>query len=162
MRNKKFVTEQRGGTLALKDHRGLMNWAIACSEHVLLLVQDPPIDNRLTYALSVAKEWEKGKVKTGSAMKAARDAHASARDTANPILKSVARSIGQAVATAHMADHSVGAALYALQAVLQAGKSVDDEKAWQDEKMKNLPQEIINLLKETRSEKKQGFKDLRD
>lgn len=162
MRNKKFVTAQRGGALSLDNHRALMHWAIACAEHVLLLAEGQPIDNRLTHALYIAKEWKKGNVKTGSAMQAARDAHASARNTTNPILKSIARSIGQAVSTAHMADHSVGAALYALKAVRQAGKSVDDETAWQDEQMKNLPHEIIHLIKEARTEKKQGFKDLRD
>lgn len=162
MRNKQFVAEHRGGHLASDDHRGLINWAIACAEHALLLVPNQSVDNRLIHALDIAKEWGKGNVKTGSAMKAAWEAHASARDTANPILKSIARSIGQAVSTAHMADHSVGAALYALKAVRQAGKSIDDERAWQDEKAKKLPQKIINLIKEARNEKQQGFKDLQD
>jgi len=162
MRNRKFVAEHRGGELTLDHQRELMHWAIACAEHVLPLVQEEAIDNRLIYALYVAKEWEKGNVKTGLAMKAARDVHALARNLTNPILKYIARSIGQAVSTAHMADHSMGAALYALKAVKEVNKSIDDEKAWQDEKIKNLPNEIITLVKETLNEKKQGFKDLRD
>ena len=51
----------------------------------------------------------------------------------NPISIAVARSIGQAVATAHMADHSLGAAIYALKAVKFADKSIDAERKWQNE-----------------------------
>jgi hypothetical protein len=39
----------------------------------------------------------------------------------------VARSVGHAVATAHIADHSLGAAWYALKAVKSAGKSIGEE-----------------------------------
>jgi len=161
MRNKKFVAVHRNGELSPENHRRLMNWAIACSEHVLLLVKDQSIDSRLTGALYIAKEWEIGNVKTGSAMKAARDVHAFARDIENPVMKAIARSIGQAVSTAHMADHSVGAALYALKAVSLAGKPVDDERNWQDEKMKDFPHEITDLLKKTRLQKLLAFKELR-
>jgi hypothetical protein len=162
MREKRFIAEHRGGPLSLATHRNLMGWAIACAEHALLLVQNEVLDHRLVHALHVAREWKNGNVKTGFAMKAAHGAHAAARDISDPILKSVARAIGQGVSTAHMADHAVGAALYALKAVRYAGKSVDGEKAWQDEQMKNLPPEIIDLVRETRSRKQQGFKDLRE
>jgi hypothetical protein len=42
-----------------------------------------------------------------------------------------------------MADHSLGAAWYALKAVKNAGKSIDAERKWQDEQ---LPSEITDLV----------------
>lgn len=42
--------------------------------------------------------------------------------------------MGHVVTTAHMADHSIGAAEYALKAVKQSGKSTEEEK---NGKMKN-------------------------
>ena len=67
----------------------------------------------------------------------------------------VARSVGHAVATAHMADHSLGAALYALKAVKHAGKSVDAERKWQNEQ---LPSEIMELVLTAMSLKEKHFK----
>ena len=66
-----------------------------------------------------------------------------ARESSNPSAIAVARSVGHAVATAHMADHSLGAAWYALKAVKNAGKSIDAERKWQDEQ---LPSEIKELV----------------
>ncbi len=152
-----FIAEHRGGPLTKKNHHKLIKWARECSEHVLPLIYGD-IDKRLTFALFVAKEWEKGIVPTGVAMKASLDAHAVARESSNPALIAVARSIGQAVATAHMADHSMGAALYALKAVKHSGKSVDDERKWQNRKLQQLPSEIIELVLSTMIEKEKNFK----
>ena len=63
----------------------------------------------------------------------------------------MARAVGHAVATAHMADHSLGAVWYALKAVKYAGKSIDMERKWQDEQ---LPLEIEVLVLSARSNKK--------
>jgi len=163
MRDKIFIAQHRGGELTLQHHQFLMNWAISCAEHVYHLVEENfVINDVLTHALFIAKEWEAGIVKTGKAMKAAYVVHTLARDTESPILKSIARSIGQAVSTAHMADHSLGASLYALKAIKLAGGSVVEEIAWQDRKLDSLPPEMIDLVKETRFVKKQAFRDLRD
>jgi hypothetical protein len=67
----------------------------------------------------------------------------------------VARAVGHAVATAHMADHSLGAALYALKAVKNAGKSIDAERKWQNEQ---LPSEIMEIVLTARSKKEQDLK----
>ena len=83
-------------------------------------------------------------------MKASVSSHAVARESANPVSIAIARSIGQAVATAHMADHSLGAAIYALKAVKFANKSIDEERKWQNEQ---LPSEIKELVMTTRTEK---------
>ena len=70
-------------------------------------------------------------------------------------LKAVARSVGHAVATAHMSDHALGPALYALQAVKNSGKSIDSERAWQNEQ---LLSEIKERVLATMIKKEKSFK----
>jgi len=154
MRDKRFVAVHRGGSLTKDHHHQLMRWAKKCSEHLLSLI-DENIDQPLIYALFVAKEWEKEKVTVGEARNASVSAHALARESSNPIIIAVARSIGHAIATAHMADHSLGAALYALKAVKIAGQSVDAERKWQN---KQLPSEIRELVLTAMSLKEKHFK----
>ena len=154
MRDNRFVAVHRGGPLTKDHHHQLIRWARECSEHVLSLM-DEKIDQRLIHALYVAKEWEKEKVTVGEARKASVSAHAVARESSNSVIIAVARSIGHAVATAHMADHSLGAALYALKAVKNAGKSVDAERKWQNEQ---LPSEIMALILTAMSKEEKGLK----
>ena len=154
MRDKRFVAVHLGGPLTKDHHHQLMRWARECSEHLLSLI-DQNIDKRLMNALYVAKEWEKEKVTVGEARNASVSAHAVARESSNPIVIAVARSIGHAVATAHMADHSLGAALYALKAVKNAGQSVDAERKSQNEQ---LPSEIKELVLTAMSLKEKHFK----
>jgi len=65
------------------------------------------IDERLLHALFIANEWAKGKATVGDAMKASVEAHAAAREATDPVSTAIARAVGHAVATAHMADHSL-------------------------------------------------------
>ncbi len=157
MRDKRFVAEHRDGPLTKENHRKLIKWAIECSEHVLPLIGEDP-DGSLIHALHVAGEWEKGNASTGAAMKASLDAHAAARETSDPVKIAVARSVGHAVATAHMADHSPGAALYALKAVKYAGKSIDEERDWQKIQLQQLPSEIVELVISVMMKKAKSFK----
>jgi len=99
----------------------------------------------------VAEEWKSGNASVGDAMKASAAAHAVAAESSHPTSRAVARSVGQAVATAHMADHSLGAAWYALKAVKNAGTSPDAERRWQDEQ---LPPEIKDLVLTARKSRK--------
>ena len=154
MRDKRFVAEHRGGPLKKEQHEQLMKWAGACAEHVLPLFGNK-IDKRLKNAIAVAKEWAKGKITVGEARKAAIASHAAARESSNPITIAVARADGHTVATAHMADHSLGASLYALKAVKNAGKSINAERKWQNEQ---LPSEIKKLVLTARNTKEQVFK----
>ena len=142
MRDKRFVAEHRGGDLKKEQHQQLMQWGCDCAEHVLFLF-GKEIDIRLKNALVVAKEWIKGNASVGDARNASVGAHAAAREASNPTSVAVARSVGHAVATAHMADHSLGAALYALKAVKSASKSVDIERIWQNEQIPNKIKEIV-------------------
>jgi hypothetical protein len=124
-----------------------MQWACDCAEHVLHLYGNA-IDERLMRALHVAREWKHGSASVGEARKAAVDAHAATREAVNPIAITVARCVGHAAATAHMADHCLGAAWYALRAVKAAGESIDAEMDWQNDQ---LPGEIADLVLSARS-----------
>ena len=157
MRDKRFVAVHRGGLLTKDNHRQLMHWAVACCQHVLPLLE-APVDERLLYALQVAKEWQEGQVKVGKAMKASLGAHAVARELTNPISIAVARAIGQTVATAHMADHSLGGALYGLKAVQQAGRSIEEEREWQNSQLQKMPSDIVELVQSTLVEKVSALK----
>jgi hypothetical protein len=150
MRDKRFIAEHRGGPLKKEQHYQIMTWACACAEHVLPLFGEIP-DERLKNALVIAREWAHGDASVGDAMKASVAAHAVAREASHPTSRAVARCIGQAVATAHMADHALGAAWYALKAVNHAGNSTDAERRWQD---RQLPSGIKDLVLTARINKK--------
>lgn len=119
-----------------------MQWAIDCSAHVLPLFGDKP-DPRLTNALKTADNWRQGKTSVGDARSAAYDILKLARELSDIVEIAVVRSVGHAVSTAHMADHSLGAALYALKAVKNAGASVKAEQKWQVE---HLPGDVKELV----------------
>jgi hypothetical protein len=117
-----------------------------------------PLDERLFNALLIAKEWVRGNASVGDARNASVAAHALARELSNSTSIAVARSVGHAVATAHMADHSLGAASYALKAVKHSGQSIEMEREWQNEQ---LSSQIRELVLSTRDQKDLVFKDLR-
>jgi hypothetical protein len=59
------------------------------------------------------------------------------------------RILIKAVATAHMADHSIGAAIYAQKAVKYLGKSVEAERQWQIEQLSpEIKEMVLNLIEE--------------
>lgn len=142
MRDKRFITEHRGGPLTKKQHKQLILWACKCAEHVLHLFTKT-IDKRLINAIKIAKEWTKDSASTGDARNASFDAIDVANELTNSTEIAVARSVGHAVAAAHMADHSLRAAEYALKAVKLAGKSIEKERKFQD---KYLTPDITELV----------------
>ncbi len=142
MRDKRFIAQHRGGPLTKQQHQLLMFWACRCAEHVFPYFGET-MDHRLQNALEVGKSWAEGKATVGEARKAAANCHKLAREVSDTASEAVARSMGHAVATAHMADHSLGAALYALKAVKAVGGSVEAERCWQDV---HLPVDVRDLL----------------
>jgi hypothetical protein len=132
--------------LAKEQHYHLIGWACDCSQHVLHLFGER-IDARLQHALDVARLWKQGNASVGDARRASIDAIRVANESSDITAIAVARSIGHAVATAHMADHSLEAAWYALKAVKSAGASPDRERQWQDDR---LPSAIRNLVRTAR------------
>ena len=84
--------------------------------------------------------------------KASLASHAAARDVGEDnAARSSARAAGQAVATAHVPTHSIGAAIYALQAIHRATNSsdadaaVDIERDWQYQQLLELVEKSKQL-----------------
>jgi hypothetical protein len=157
MRDKRFIAEHRGGLLTKDNHQKLIKWARVCSEHVISLL-DKNVDKRLLQVLQVAKEWENGNATVGEAMKASVTAHTVAKESEDPSLIAIARAVGHAVATAHMADHSPGAALYALKALKLAERPINKERDWQSRQLQELPLEIVDLVLNTMTTKAKSLK----
>lgn len=142
MRDQRFVAVHRGGLLEPAHHRLLATWAADCAEHVLPLFT--PADPRLQKAIEIARAWANGEATVGEARVASVAAHAAARE-AQGAVQWVARAAGHAVATAHMADHSLGAALYGAKAVqaVNGEEAADLERLWQQQQ---IPLEIKELV----------------
>jgi hypothetical protein len=148
-RDPKLVTKRRGGILKDVDHHLLATWAAACAEHVLhFFEQVYPDDDRPRRAIEKALAWARGEIPMTQARTAALAAHDAARKASGPA-KEAARAAGHAVAVAHMADHELGAAAYAIRAV-RAAAGPDEgsdlgraECQWQ---RSQLPIEIRDLV----------------
>ena len=154
MRDRRFIAEHRGGLLNVEQHRQFNRWGCDCARHVLSLMGEKT-DERLINALIIGKEWEIGNATVGEARKASLDCITLANELTDPVFIAVARAVGHAVATAHMADHALGAALYALKAIKLSGNSIDEERKWQNDR---LPFEIRELVLITRGLKEKALK----
>src|SRR6202042_2535474 len=112
VRDPRFVTIRRGGTLTDSDHQLLALWAASCAEHVLDLFESAqPEDPRPRQAIEHARASVRGEGKMtparaggGHAMAAARDLHGAARLAPYPA--------AQAGAVAPVAAPQLGAAAY--------------------------------------------------
>ena len=123
-RDPRFVTIRRGGTLEDSTHHLLAAWSADCAAHVLdLFERDHPDDGRPRRAIDQGHAWARGEITMTQAREAAYAAHAAAR-VAIGAAREAARAAGHAVATAHMADHELGGAAYAIRAV-RAATSVE-------------------------------------
>jgi hypothetical protein len=154
MRDKRFIAEHRGGPLKKEQHIQLMIWACQCVENVLPLVEKT-VDQRLTNAIEIAYQWTKGNASVGDARNASFEAIAVANELTDPKEIAIARAVGHVVATAHMSDHSIRAADYALKAGKLAGISIDNERELQN---KLLSADIIDLVLSTRNLKTENEK----
>jgi hypothetical protein len=148
-RDPRFVTVRRGGTLEDAHHRLLASWAADCAERVLPYFEDQhPEDDRPRRAIERARAWSRREITMTEARKEAYAAHAAAR-TADGAAREAARAAGHAVATAHMADHELGAAAYAIRAVRAAASAEQRDEAGQIEcqwQRAQLPEEIRDLV----------------
>lgn len=122
------------------DHKTLAIWAIDCVERVMPYFEEKyPEDPRPRNAIEALQAWiNTGVCKMADIRKAALTSHAAAREIGEDnAARSAARAAGQAVATAHVPTHAIGAANYALQAIHRATNSSDadaavaKERAWQ-------------------------------
>lgn len=151
LRDPRFITLRRGGTLTDPDHRLLALWAAACAEHVLHhFASARPADPRPRQAIDLARAWVRGEVKMSQARAAAGHANAAARDLSGAA-RHAAYAAGQAAAVAHVAAHELGAAAYAIKAVRAAAPEGEGERAGQLEccwQRQQLPETIRELVLE--------------
>lgn len=114
-RDPRLITVRRGGTLQDREHRLLAAWAADCAAHVLhFFEQSRPGDDRPRQAIAQARAWARSEISMMDARRAACAAHAAARAVSGPA-QAAARAAGHAVAVAHMADHELGGAAYAIR-----------------------------------------------
>ncbi|HEX6483147.1 MAG TPA: Imm5 family immunity protein [Ktedonobacteraceae bacterium] len=122
------------------DHKTLAVWAIDCVERIMPYFEEKyPQDHRPRQALETLQTWiQTGVFKMAAIRRASLTAHAAAREVGeDTAARSVARAAGQAVATAHVPIHCLGAANYALQAIYRATKpsetdaAIAKEREWQ-------------------------------
>ena len=129
VRDARFITIRRGGTLTDPDHRLLALWAATCAEHVLGLFESAqPHDPRPRQAIEHARAWVRGEVKMMQARAAGGRAMAAARDLRGAT-RHAAYAAGQAGVVAHVAAHELGAAAYAIKAARAAAPEGEGEAA---------------------------------
>jgi len=149
VRDPRFITIRRGGTLTDADHRLLALWAATCAEHVLPLFEAvAPSDPRPRRAIEQARAWVRGEVK----MMQARAAGGAANSAARPLsgaARFAAYAAGQAAVVAHVAAHELGAAAYAIKAARAAAPNGEGERAGRREcawQRAQLPEAIRALV----------------
>ena len=147
VRDPRFVTIRRGGTLTDADHHLLALWAAACAEHVLAHFESVrPDDPRPREAIEHARAWARGEVPMMQARAAGGHAMGAARDLSGAA-RHAAYAAGQAGVVAHVAAHELGAAAYAIKAVRAADGESEEagrrECRWQRDQ---LPEEIRALV----------------
>ncbi|HEY0020115.1 MAG TPA: hypothetical protein VGC13_27720 [Longimicrobium sp.] len=149
IRDPRFITIRRGGTLTDADHRLLALWAAACAEHVLHLFESvQPMDPRPRQAIEQVRAWTRGEIRMMQARAAGGSAMAAAR-----VLSGAARhaafAAGQAGVVAHVAAHELGAAAYAIKAARAAAPEGQGESAgrrecrWQREQLPDAIRELV-------------------
>jgi hypothetical protein len=120
IRDPRFITIRRGGSLTDEDHRHLARWAATCAEHVLGLFESVrPADVRPRHAIEQIRAWADGEVTMTVSRTAAGHANAAARDLTGAA-RFAAYAAAQAAAVAHVAAHELGAAAYAIKAARAA------------------------------------------
>ncbi|MBL8967933.1 MAG: hypothetical protein JNG85_13075 [Spirochaetaceae bacterium] len=151
IRDPRFITIRRGGSLTDERHHLLAVWAARCAEHVLALFEsERPGDGRPRKAVELAHAWSRGEVTVDEAKRGAYHANAAARDLKGAA-KFAALAAGQAAAVAHVAAHELGAAAYAIRAVMAAGGEagrIARGKAELEWQRSRLPPDLKDLVLE--------------
>jgi len=149
VRDPRFITVRRGGSLEDDDHHLLAMWAADCAEHVLRhFEQARPGDDRPRRAIDLGRAWARGEVRMMQARSAAGHANAAARELAGAA-RHAAYAAGQAAAVAHVAAHELGAAAYAIRSARAAAHEAEREAAGRREctwQRRRLPGEIRELV----------------
>lgn len=151
VRDPRFITIRRGGTLTDADHHLLAEWAAACAEHVLHHFEAAaPSDPRPRDAIAHVRGWARGEVPFLEVSAAAGVANTSARELTGPP-RFAAYAAGQAAAVAHVAAHELGAAAYAIRAARAAVPEGEGEGEragrvecrWQRDRLPDAIRELV-------------------
>jgi hypothetical protein len=149
IRDPRFITVRRGGSLLDDDHHLLAMWAADCAQHVLHQFENArPNDDRPRRAIDLGRAWARGEIKWGQARTAAGHANAAARDLSGAP-RYAAYAAGQAAAVGHVAAHELGAAAYAIKAARAAaaeGEAVEAGRLGCQWQRAQLPLEIRDLV----------------
>jgi len=149
VRDPRFVTIRRGGTLTDNHHQLLALWAAVCAERVLNLFEsERPEDLRPRQAIEAARAWANGglpmmraRTAGGHAMGAARGSSGAGRHAAY--------AAGQAACVGHVAAHELGAAAYAIKAARAAATARESESVgrlecrWQRAQLPDAIRELV-------------------
>jgi len=148
-RDARFVTIRRGGTLDDETHHLLALWSAHCAARVLDLFEREHLgDGRARMAVDQAYAWARGEITMTQAREAAYAAHDVAKGAVGAA-REAARAAGHAAATAHMADHELGAAAYAIRAIRAAATPDDRDEAgraecrWQRSDLPSAFRELV-------------------
>ncbi len=132
------LSELSGHQAFKSDQKKLAIWAADCAEHVLPFFEEKyPNDDRPRKAIEACRIWvATGVFRMAVIRKASLDSHSAARVAEKDSAACyAARAAGQAVATAHVPTHCMGAAVYAIKAAVAHSGNLDDglikELDWQ-------------------------------
>ena len=149
VRDPRFITVRRGGSLRDDDHHLLALWAADCAEHVLHHFEHArPGDHRPRRAIELGRAWARGEIAMTPARTAAGHAMAAARDLSGAA-RHAAYAAGQAAVVAHVAAHELGAAAYAIKAARAAAPGGEGESAgrlecrWQRDRLPETIRELV-------------------
>ncbi len=147
VRDPRMVTIRRGGALTDDDHQLLAVWAAECANHVLGYFElDRPDDLRPLEAIAAARAWARGEVP----MMQARAVGGHAMGAARPLTgaaRFAAYAAGQAACVGHVAEHDLGAAAYAIKAVMSARPdSPEARRVERDWQRAQLPERVRQLV----------------
>jgi hypothetical protein len=156
VRDPRFITVRRGGTMTDQTHRLLALWSADCAEHTLALFEIVrPADPRPREAIEQIRAWVRGDVTMMEARAAGGHAMAAARDLRGAP-RFAAYAAGQAAVVAHVAEHDLGAAAYAIKAVRASVRANESAAAgrrecqWQRDQ---LPRQIRRLVLDDQHER---------
>ena len=149
VRDPRLIPVRRGGLLQDAHHRLIALWAADCAQHVLhFFEQEQPDVYRPRRAIEQARAWARGEVTMTQARTAAGHAMGAARPLRGAA-REAAYAAGQAAAVAHVADHGLGAAAYAIRAVRAAAPKAEQLEAGRREcrwQRAQLPDDIRELV----------------
>ena len=149
VRDLRIVAVRRGGTLTDEDHHLIALWSATCAEHVLDSFESVrPQDPRPRQAIEQVRAWARGEVRMMETRAAGGHAMAAARELSGAS-RHAAYAAGQAAVVAHVAEHGLGAAAYAIRAAIAAAPPSESEAArlrecrWQRDQLPDAVRELV-------------------